>query len=494
MAKSKIQIKPSKKGTLHDALGVKRGSKIPASKLKIHEGDSPALKKKKQFAINARKWHHAQDGYKTLPTAYVSAPRPISGYMGNQQMQLQQNIAPDTNTDYYNQYANWDYIDIPDFPDDPSLYPPQQQDPQLAQRTSPNVNPGMPPFPQQKKPFQYDGKYGDMALAGLLAVDALIPNKKPKAPVVRPQLSYNEHPNGTGSSAIAEYGIKMSNSGYKANSPDKGFPSLRIPSNKITMKGVQFPVLGRDNTGHTKLMMPGAEYNFPGDYVDEIPMAQNGASIPRMDSAQISYFNNFLDYVKDRGYQGSTKLNTGTLNEDLYKDYQTANPNSNINLPLRDLTRMAQNEQHIQKAFDVDFVGRKNPQMKDAVANSSISKIDDFFGSETSKRYIPTATKIDKRNGNVTNVTNLGFVPNSINKASTLQTKKVPDGVEIIDTTDGRGYFDPQYGNFVKLRNGGKMSVFPEGPMGTYKKGTTHDLSPDEIKSLVASGYKLKFV
>lgn len=52
-----IYIKPSKRGSLHKALGVPEGENIPVSKLQIKESDSPALKKKKQFALNARKWH-----------------------------------------------------------------------------------------------------------------------------------------------------------------------------------------------------------------------------------------------------------------------------------------------------------------------------------------------------------------------------------------------------------------------------------------------------
>lgn len=58
MAKSKIYIKPSKRGSLRKALGTKKGEKIPASKLTVKSTDSPAMKKKKQFAINARKWKH----------------------------------------------------------------------------------------------------------------------------------------------------------------------------------------------------------------------------------------------------------------------------------------------------------------------------------------------------------------------------------------------------------------------------------------------------
>ncbi len=46
-----------KKGALHKDLGVKQGTKIPAAKLSIKKGDSTLEKKRKQFAINAKKWN-----------------------------------------------------------------------------------------------------------------------------------------------------------------------------------------------------------------------------------------------------------------------------------------------------------------------------------------------------------------------------------------------------------------------------------------------------
>lgn len=58
-----INIKESKQGSLHTALGVPQGERIPLSQLQIHENDSPALKRKKQFAINARKWQHQYGGF-----------------------------------------------------------------------------------------------------------------------------------------------------------------------------------------------------------------------------------------------------------------------------------------------------------------------------------------------------------------------------------------------------------------------------------------------
>lgn len=48
---------------------------------------------------------------------------------------------------------------------------------------------------------------------------------------------------------------------------------------KITMKGVKYPVLGVDDKGNKKLMLPGKEYQFPGNNVFEIPLAQNGIQV-----------------------------------------------------------------------------------------------------------------------------------------------------------------------------------------------------------------------
>jgi hypothetical protein len=57
-AKGGIHIKPSKVGSLRKHLGVPEGQKIPVSKLADKPGDSPAIKKKKVFSRNARKWKH----------------------------------------------------------------------------------------------------------------------------------------------------------------------------------------------------------------------------------------------------------------------------------------------------------------------------------------------------------------------------------------------------------------------------------------------------
>jgi hypothetical protein len=64
----------------------------------------------------------------------------------------------------------------------------------------------------------------------------------------------------------------LSTKGYKKNSPDKDRPYNIIPSGEITMKGVEFPVLGIDNKGNSIKMEQGKDYNFPGNTVLEIPL------------------------------------------------------------------------------------------------------------------------------------------------------------------------------------------------------------------------------
>ncbi len=63
----KIRIKKSQQGSLHRHLGIPEGEKIPHSELTIHENDSEAIRKKKQFALNAAKWKHENGGVHQYP-------------------------------------------------------------------------------------------------------------------------------------------------------------------------------------------------------------------------------------------------------------------------------------------------------------------------------------------------------------------------------------------------------------------------------------------
>ena len=83
--KSKIYIKPSKRGSLRKAMGAKKGQKLSVSAMRSRlKNASPAMRKKLQFALNARKWKHEEGGY--LPEFGYGGPfdiNPTQQYMSN---------------------------------------------------------------------------------------------------------------------------------------------------------------------------------------------------------------------------------------------------------------------------------------------------------------------------------------------------------------------------------------------------------------------------
>ena len=67
-------------------------------------------------------------------------------------------------------------------------------------------------------------------------------------------------------------GFKQRQEGYQRKCPDVNNSYNVIPSGNITMKDVDFPVLGVDNLGNSQVMLPEYEYAFPGDQVVETPL------------------------------------------------------------------------------------------------------------------------------------------------------------------------------------------------------------------------------
>jgi hypothetical protein len=86
--------------------------------------------------------------------------------------------------------------------------------------------------------------------------------------------------------------------------------NTRIPSDRITMKGVNYPVLGVSNTGQKQMMQPGREYNFPGaDYVDEYPQMKKGG-LPKAQKGAATYQDSLDVYnnaLKLKAYYDSKK-------------------------------------------------------------------------------------------------------------------------------------------------------------------------------------------
>jgi hypothetical protein len=105
---------------------------------------------------------------------------------------------------------------------------------------------------------------------------------------------YIKFPTEAEAQKFAENGYKMgmrywqdggsvSTDGYKRDSPDRFNAFNIIPSNQITMKDVPHPVMGRDDLGNQRMMLPGYQYVFPGSYVTERPVPwskmQRGGSV-----------------------------------------------------------------------------------------------------------------------------------------------------------------------------------------------------------------------
>ncbi len=131
---------------------------------------------------------------------------------------------------------------------------------------------------------------------------------------------------------------KFSISGFKHNSPDKDNDFNIIPSNRISMKGVKFPVKGVDDTGHEIMMMPGAEYVFPGNVVMETrvekPSKQMGGA---MTTDQWDAYN------ASQGYQPLPYTTTGAA-PSKYKQYYNPKKYKDVDLSGQGLFNSVKDE------------------------------------------------------------------------------------------------------------------------------------------------------
>ena len=115
----------------------------------------------------------------------------------------------------------------------------------------------------------------------------------------------------------------ISTQGYKNSSPDVNNPINVIPSNRITMKDVDFPVQGIDNLGNSQLMMPGGEYLFGGDYVIETPMKKQGGQ-KNNDREMVVGIADILSQVKDLN-------NRQEVANNMIKDFKRDNVKYDLN-------------------------------------------------------------------------------------------------------------------------------------------------------------------
>ena len=88
---------------------------------------------------------------------------------------------------------------------------------------------------------------------------------------------------------------------------------------RITMQGVPYPVFAMDETGYGGMIYPGGNYQFPGNMVYEVPMANGGdISIPDLsrpnwlDKAQkgkqVKYYDDYSEYLKAAKAEADSSL------------------------------------------------------------------------------------------------------------------------------------------------------------------------------------------
>jgi hypothetical protein len=100
-----------KKGALHKEMGVPEGSKIPEKKLeKASNSDDETLRKRAQFAINAKKWHHANGG--VIEPSHEDKLKHVYKAMGIKGYDDGGAVTPDTSTPVpsQNDPGFWDSI------------------------------------------------------------------------------------------------------------------------------------------------------------------------------------------------------------------------------------------------------------------------------------------------------------------------------------------------------------------------------------------------
>ena len=167
-----------------------------------------------------------------------------------------------------------------------------------------------------------------------------------------------------------------------------GLPT-RIPSNNITMKGVGYPVLGVANNGQRKIMLPGADYTFPGaEYVDEYPQMKKGGTKKKRKTKSIMGVNKLMqkgplfqdyskriydpnvDYFQDGGFSlgmyASPEMGN-TIEPSLNYDNGNFSASASSNLPVGSLKDFSKNlnlsaryKKDLGKLGDIEVSGNRS--------------------------------------------------------------------------------------------------------------------------------------
>lgn len=176
--------------------------------------------------------------------------------------------------------------------------------------------------------------------------------------------------------------VRITNTGYLPNSPDKHNDMNIIPSNQITMKKVPFPILGIDNMGNRQMMMPGGEYSFPGQYVTEIPMGkyQKGKQVKQR---KVVYTDPEEFKIANQAYTDS--LGVYNAPETSYKRFQDIN-NLIDNNKFEEAKKLIAQEPPYEKHFRrLTILNNREPE--------HISGLDHHLGGDPKDPNVPKYKK-----------------------------------------------------------------------------------------------------
>lgn len=122
---------------------------------------------------------------------------------------------------------------------------------------------------------------------------------------------------------VSEMMGSVTTTGYWPDSPDRNNDFNIIPSNEITMEGMDIPLMGIDNLGNMQHMTPGQDYTFPGNYVIEIPYLRNDAGFdakPIHKGSPVAWPTDKIDNnIKARRYANPMYFNQGGIYLGAYK-------------------------------------------------------------------------------------------------------------------------------------------------------------------------------
>src|SRR5574344_1479047 len=111
-----------------------------------------------------------------------------------------------------------------------------------------------------------------------------------------------------------------------------------IPSNNITMQGVNYPVIGISDRGDTKLMMPNRNYQFKGKSVTEYPLTthrmQEGGTITRGSFSEQGIYNRFPGQYATGGHLFTDGGETDGSKEDKNKRKPDNPPTRTYDIPM----------------------------------------------------------------------------------------------------------------------------------------------------------------